>query len=1317
MSNKHKFLTILLCLALSCVLVFSLVACDPSKDDTTDVVDSGKIIANGNFELTSTTDYPKSPSSWKGAPGSSSGDNATDTDAKNLVSGVIGIDNATYNKHKRAWDKPTNPGKTSKVEADDNILMIYNKKNNAYRYTSNDFTLESNKYFKISVDVKTDKIEGAGAYVGIGGDAYEYINVGKTNDMWITVTFYFQSSNLNSNSINVVLGNGTKGKSDGSLSKGYAFFDNVIASEVEFDEYNSITEDPTNNVYKNDLRVSDGEFENVSLTGSNEYTPNLWSGVSTSAPTSTDSLIKGIVNLNESRPEYIPAGINPIGSDGKILSINNKKRTAYGYRSSKRLRIETSKYYKLTVNIATFIDSKDLSTGSTPNSPGAGAYLRLKSGTGAEDIVQGSSITGINTEGGFKEVSLYVKGDTMRNKDFYIELGLGLGEKDDPLLVSGLALFDSLTLSELTDDAYANVVEDALNVKVSVDKGNLDNTIKEANTDPVGFFEHDKVAYLDSNITYKGETIVARSTSNWDTAWGENPLTPNDSITSVTELKNSQPTANIYKFNSSKYQTINANGYYRLGMWVKTKDVLKDKGASFALYSYDTKKQSEQPNLEEKDLVTKLSSIDNINTLNIKNHITASYKDYVELAFYIEGDLLKEKDIYLQISLGSGTFLESSKHVKGTAYIADVTFYPITYTDYNAAEATTYLKKYSFKTTNASIQNGDFDDVNKQSTLNVYGKENKDFALKYTNGYLDNAFGVPSNWTQSDEAYLRSSLNAGIMNIKSATLKAEINKTLSDDKQLGFGNEFYNGFEKEFGAGKITDENNGNVLVVNTKKASGDYVLTESTRPEVCGCTSKKCVDQKFCTGKDCDSDKTCAHKNYNGLVKPWGYTSPSISLSADKYYMISVWAYVVEGKATISLKSSSKDQTKKFNIDATNGWQRFDFFVETGFDSTSANLELFLGDTDNNDVLYNGTVFFDMPRYTTISQDEYDQAAKDLANEEIKQNYNMTSYTVMTFDNVTSNTDNLDSAVGWDGAHRDTEAPAEDKDVVSGVYDIDHGNRMLFGKDDTRISEDVLNSIFSEANSKSLVINNNIATEYAYNYKLSKSLTKESYYMISVDVLTYGLNKDTTANITLKLEGTSYSFSKNSENKSFVNSEFSVDGTATSRNWRTYYFYLSTPKTLSIDNTTIILGLGNKDKDNYAQGYAFFDNVNVKKITETEFPDENKPEGTTPDNDHKYDKSISHRIVFTDADVEKPEPTEPDKTSPYLWLYISSGIIGGLIVIVVAYYLGKKLFTKYHISHPKKNKTDKHKNSYDRNRTPSSKTLDDQKSKNKFKD
>lgn len=1269
---KRKFLTILLVVLLTLSLVVGLVACVtiPKNEE---YEDKGEFITNGNFTATSTTtDFPRSPSSWSGEAGSSSSDNATETDSDALVSGVINTRDDFYKAYSNNWGKLKNPSKVG--EGDDQILMVYNKKMTAYGYRSNNISLKQNKYYKLDVSVRTDNIKGAGAYVFITGDGgfNKEFAIGNTNGQWQTVTVYLETSKASSSSLKVGLFNGKNGKNDGNLSQGYAFFDNAVMEEITSSVYNDAV--ASANVAKLSAAYGDTEFANTSGT-SNVYTAaaftNSYStGNNGSAPTGTDYLERGIVDTNNNPPSSLPENYdNGLGAtDGKFLFINNKELTAFGYRSNTAIRFERGNYYRIDIKLATFIDPT--------TSLDTGANIRLMTSSSKDDTV--SIIENIRTNGEWITASFYIKGDSMRNKDLYIEFDLGSGGKNDNhTLVKGQLMVDNFTVLLSDESEFNNKLAgtDVNEAAYSLDTWAFDeseNILSDANKG-AGLWAEDKISYSDfspSGGTSANKGLLDHSTTgNWNDLLGANPGSYNGSDNAdVIAMLNANSTINyraLYKdsarlTSNDGYYHIAPNNYYRIGMWVKTRDIAENKGLTVSLMQYDNSKKND-PTTTEISRHSTLQTISNFNSDTLEDS-----SEYTELVFYVEGDLIKDKYVYLAFKLGSGTFLTPSSFVKGSAYISGITMFNVSFSDYSS-ETGDYVKQQSFKASSGSITNGNFDSINNQTTLNYYESDELK-ALDYSQGYLSNAFGVPSSWTNTNESTLKKQLNAGIFNTQATALREMLND--GKDTIINFDNSFYNGFESYYKGG-LNNQTNPNVLVIDTKVGNEEYKFTTATPTDACGCTNQACKDQGYCDGKAtgcATAESLCLHHAYNGRVAPFGFKSSSISLSANSYYMISVWAKASRGAGSIRLSTTNKenDQIITFNNENAANWTRFDFYIETGFDSTTATLELFLGEAGSaNEV--EGTVFFDIPQLTSIDEVIYDAAEKKYEGDPTPVAKVLT-YTVNSFDNATQNEDSLDTPTGWTGAQEDSEkSPHETSDYVAGVYNFDHGNRDWLGKDgDNTISADVMAQILSSANPNALVINNNVATEYNYTYSLSKSLNTESYYKISIKVLTYNLTDNTYATISLKLNNLSYTFSNDADKSIKVNHNLE---------WHEYSFYIKTPTKTTISTTNLMVALGTKN--NLVKGYAFFDDLTIAKINEEEFnaavpvDDEQKPaEG--------YNTSDELRIVFTEEDAEANPPVEKEETDPLLWLYISSGILGGLIVLVMLAYLFKWLYTKY---------------------------------------
>ncbi len=112
-------------------------------------------------------------------------------------------------------------------------------------------------------------------------------------------------------------------------------------------------------------------------------------------------------------------------------------------------------------------------------------------------------------------------------------------------------------------------------------------------------------------------------------------------------------------------------------------------------------------------------------------------------------------------------------------------------------------------------------------------------------------------------------------------------------------------------------------------------------------------------------------------------------------------------------------------------------------------------------------------------------------------------------------------------------------------------------------------------------------ATAYGFTSS-SFTLAKGSYYKLTVDVLTYNIQGDADCGARIYISSATYA---------------EAYGIKTDGAWRTYEFYLESSPTSST-NLSVMLGLGKYSSSfttGKTTGYAFFDNVVLKKLTDDE--------------------------------------------------------------------------------------------------------------------
>jgi len=1270
--SKKKLLSILLIVLLIGVLSIALFACNedttpsPSptdgNDDNQDEVTL--IIPNGTFEKTSGTSYPLTPSDWTPAPGSTSTTVGTPNGSENLISGVISVDPTLYNKNSDKWGELANPGKQG--EDDDNILMIYNKVPTVYKYTST-FQTEAGKYYKVSVPLRTliqDGDAGKGAYIYLTGGAYAAFEKIDTANVWKTYNIYIEGSLIKAESVTITIALGYGDKDDLKLTKGYVFFDDIKADEITSADYSSAQLQNTSTKYS--MRTPDSRMEYV--TGTNEpgtpggYSSKTGTGAGGSAPSYSSDITKGIVDTADWSETYGTNPNNPVeGYGNNILMIYNKNASAIGYSGNRKIRFSIGGYYKLSIDV-----NSKLSEGVEDNGH-RGVTLIL---TGTDEF----KIENILTDGDWVTYSFYIKSNEVRDKDFTLEMWLGQGGKDDEdTLTKGIAFFDNVTLTAITEATYNLEVQSQqadpvhyLDYVASLESENPDlipnnnlETIDNTSGLPLGWqkeTESTEVIVNPSDLEFKSISSEDLSAEEWteelqNKYFGltENPKAPYSTMAPVFIINNKIPTVSGMGLKDNL--TIKPNLHYRMAIWLKTIGIEEGKGVDIKLVSGSG------------DDMETLTSFTTINTEEYENENT---NDYLELVFMIQGNEITEKNLRLLIEIGSGTAYDPSNFIQGYTLIANVNMEEIKYTEYNSTSTSNYLKKQSFAESTSTVTNGNFDKLDLSET-------NVD-----ADGKLTDTPGVPSSWTKSSST--EENVISGIIDTD--------NQDLLD--ALGLSNIYNNDnwtlpYPVDFGA--------PNLIMIKTKPAAGDF----------------------------------------NGEVEPFGYTSSSFTLTKSSYYIVKAYAKTTGGATASILLSpttdtNDEDDDNYMNINTNGNWAEFIFLVATGRDSVTTKVELYLGNK-GSDTEVSGTVFFDSVSYQSIDEEEYTALSAD-------ESIINLSYEIETFDNYKSSSTGFGTPNNWTGTLGNSSLPNGTDNLAYGVFSKISGDASelgVVGEDDniieaSKIDNDTMkNKIFNDTvttiGDYVLMVNNKVPTAYSYKTSSGENLVKDSYYEISVYVYTYYLNEGKSARVMLSVGEDTFTFKD-------VNTSTYEEGVETTGAWTKYSYWIKTDPETATSSVYLTLGLGkylasDTEKAQLVSGYAFFDNVNITTIDKDTFDAKQASFNLAKEDDATVEEKdfLTYNSVIvidepesstpsdpTDEDGEEPEPD----TTPWLLItYISTGVIGALILIVVIVVLVKRIGPKIAARRKLKFK----KSSYDRNTTNTDKTTTKSSRYDKYKD
>ncbi|MCM1394322.1 MAG: hypothetical protein NC179_05455, partial [[Eubacterium] siraeum] len=953
----------------------------------------------------------------------------------------------------------------------------------------------------------------------------------------------------------------------------------------------------------------------------------------------------------------------PSGSVGKnVFMLSQQLLTAQGIRSSRTITIEKNKTYAISVDLFTYdihgagvslilsgSDGKDITIKGISsrifegnNNHFIGGY-EITPGTGTGSSLAGNRIEGAST-GAWTTYTFYIKGNQYRDFSYNMAIWLGTdGTSDNTASAyysytsssnsttysangtfsNGWVFIDNLTLAEsnLPDtNVYTNIKDTKGEDKYELDcsqNSSLTGIIVDLTSDNL-FVNPDNDKYILSveNATTNpvpslSEYVSIGQTSGapagWDSNFDVNDSTNPSIVNSVTEgivnlesedsyngVEGTYPSLpyeienktaymmhsakeSYYEVETQKF-TIKANHFYRISLWIKTVDVSSTSGA----YIYLLDKSG------EKDAT--LVSFEKINTKDYDEY----YNDWCELTVTVRGSNDEDTEVAFKFTLGTGNRWAASTLTSGALFVTNMNMSEITYANFKDTSTGTYVKtkdlseSYTYTFTNGDFDNYDLDDEKLEAGAAL---ANQDVAA------------TPDDWTINDKT-------------------VEIN---SEETSLFAG------------------------VVALNKDADDELIFHTSDQIETVTKIDQSVFENFY---QDANGDKSDAYLDTingpnmlaigsNDLTNEnkyaIGFSSASVTLSANTYYQLSVYAKVV-GDATASIfltgESSASTGENYFLIkeNSQNGdWTKYTFFIEVGNASVSIKLNLWLGrnveymdvegandDEKAENAKSAGAVFFDHVVYKTIDNDKYNEASGE--------NDKQISFLTDSFDSLSDSLDSrtsLATPTGWTGASDSTskskvgivyadeqyyttefvgdtnfsrllgldytedDIPFTEEDkaeaLESGKYEGMTEDQMISAYKAKKLEEKKaknwipVKDLQSNSGHRMLVINNTENNEYVYTSS-SNTLKADSYYEISVYVKTYGLdgreNDDTIgANVELYLG----SANKTDEPLIFksINTVKNKEEIPTNENgYVKYTFYVKTPDE-DVTDVTLKLSLG----------------------------------------------------------------------------------------------------------------------------------------------
>lgn len=883
-----------------------------------------------------------------------------------------------------------------------------------------------------------------------------------------------------------------------------------------------------------------------------------WTEITTSA-VNTDNMVKGIVDVEnettfntstyKTTKPSMPKDKSSDKSYFKNLMINSYNGAGrLGYKSNS-ISLEANSFYSISVKLYTHRTPKTDTTEETD--PTASIYLTgLTTDESYDKLVK---FENINTLTSWEEYTFHIDTDASAS----VNLELWLGSKTSN--VQGAVFFNNVKIIRYSEDYYKENINSEQNQELDTEENNF-NIISLSNktTAPVNnsSFETttpmhwDKIAQSTTGSNGNDQRCEIIDINNFSLT------TNNKTIKALGSNCSANNSHALFMYNKNNgYQAIESTkftieqlGYYRVTFWAKS-DCNTGNGAT--VYLVD---KSEENAIDS-------SSLTLATTYTSKSNIYRN--DWTMYSFYIYGDNLENKEVAIQIWLGT-----KSSQTAGYVFVDDFRLEEIDYSTYASNSASTNCTTMNFNNDadNFVVANSTFDKT--QNDTN-----DKSFPL------------TPTNWTVSGND--NNTTFSGVINTDPTHFENHVDS---------------------YSSGNLTP----------SRPTALPYTTNENNNVLMIGSSSE-------------NNTQT--------------YSSNSLTLSANSYYKLSFYTFTDYSKvnknsnagARVKVIASSRTLFDYYNIYFNdNEWHKFEIYFKTGPYEEVATTELKFENLT-------GYVFFDDFMLETANETTY--------NNHYEQPGVKCFHIDLTYENFDNRTYNMhgdiQTPVNWTGSEQDNLTVNE-----SGIIKAN----------DTRISE--FSAPLSN-NDNVLYISSLHDVNYSYVGKVNYSFKADTYYKVSVNVLTANIIPENREDEIVY--GASIGLNKSQD---IFFTGINTDGV-----WKTYTMYICLAEELV---SPIQLSLGAKDEK--TSGLVLFDNLKVETIDKSTFEEDIK----TTDNE-----LTTCFVNYTETTNEETE--ESTWTNNFNWLIIPSLITAvAIIVAVVGFYARKITF----------NKKPKIKTKYDRRKT-----------------
>ena len=470
-----------------------------------------------------------------------------------------------------------------------------------------------------------------------------------------------------------------------------------------------------------DLLSSYYNFNTTASTRSAPATPNGWSIITgIGNQVNKDNILSGIVDLTDdttfsastfktSRPKNILENITSDTAYYKNLMINSHNGAGrLGYKSNS-LNLEANSYYSISVRLYTNRTEK------TDNYDETDAYASIYlSGLETEDSLENQlKFENINTLESWVDYTFYI--DTFDSASVNLELWLGSKTSN----VQGAVFFNNVTIYRYSEDYYKEYI--LTKSDTEEDNHNI-ISFSKSYTEPVTNSSFETTTPL-------GWTNIAKSTTDAETQICQivdvNNYSLKDDSTTVSAPRSNNSANNnhaLFMYNKEEgYQAIESSkftveqlAYYKISFFAKSNC---GTGTGATVYLVD----------KSKDNAIDSAKLTLSTTFTKKSNIYRN--DWTQYSFYVYGDELADKEVALQIWLGT-----NSSKTKGYVFVDDFRMEKVSYQTFSNNSSSSNSTSLNFNNESSSfvVVNSNFNKTQNEDPTTTY-------PLK------------PSNWAKSGD--------------------------------------------------------------------------------------------------------------------------------------------------------------------------------------------------------------------------------------------------------------------------------------------------------------------------------------------------------------------------------------------------------------------------------------------------------------------------------------------------------------------------------------------------------------------------------------